>query len=625
MDREYSASVGFNQDYEDIRKFLYASLLASDSFIYCSLSAIGECAGLAEFPEQFLRMLLDENLLVTVSDYNDPDHFLISRRSLYRDDAGRYPLYFNSPSKESLRLWEPGYVKTIGSTTYLSRMLPAYFADAGSSNSQYSSWLEDLVHDVLAERDERAITIALFESSLEDSEVQTELHYRIRGSISYLYTHHFLNLFSGVVMTDMPFFGVRDRRFRDFRGPSYRLWRHIVPRSWISGSPDGDVGNLATLIELRDDQTLRDVRRQIRHLDEGFDGRPDRLPVHRSSEQLILSAVKRAGAGAEGAEFFAVIRDQLDYALGDHTPRSSPRLIITCANSIEEEALRKILATDRGYAPKLMLTAETTYWDLGRIGETECFLVRTDSGSVGGAASLATLQDAIDRLAPTVVASCGICFGLRPENQRVGDLVVATRIRSYEEVRLGTARDGSLQVRERGQAADLDPVLNLRTRGLLANYDGVEFGEVLSGQKVIDQVAFRDQLASRFPDARVGEMEGSGLVAACGRRRTPWIMIKGISDFADGRKKNHEIGMQNLASSSAASAINYLISENCFVWLFCLTWLWIVRGVSLAALSSGVAGGLAAQDVGSGVVSEQDLEDDVPLALCRCSKSRAAR
>jgi nucleoside phosphorylase len=564
LDREYSTNVGFEQSYEHVRRILYASLLSSDSYVYCSLSAIGECRGLAEFPRPFLNILLDEGLIVTVSDYYDPDQFLVSRRRLYRDDASRYPLYFESPSRESLALWEPRYIKTSSSTGYLTRTLPRQFGTLDQSTAGYVSRLEEIVRRVLAQRDDRAVTIALFDPFLRSSELYVELDYRLRSTISFLYTRQFLALFSGVLMTDLPFFQVHDRRFPDFLGPNYRIWRNLIPPAWIGYPPERDMRSLSELLDARSGSDLDRVRTHIRHIEDSAVAGPGGVARRRASELSIRSMVERANPGGDVGAFFRSVRIQLDAKHGERPEPRAPRLIVTCANSTEEQILRGVLAGNRGFTPRLVLAGDTTYWDLGRIGDVESFLVRTDIGSLGGAAALATLHDAIRLLSPTTVISCGVCFGLRPQVQRTGVAIVATRLRSYETVRVSTATDGSIQIRERGQAADVDPILSLRIRGLLATLPNVAFGEVISGEKLVDHINFRDQLLRRFPDALAGEMEGGGLVSACSRRRVPWLLIKGISDFGDGAKKVNEKTIQRRAARSAANVLMRLIDGGCF-------------------------------------------------------------
>jgi nucleoside phosphorylase len=564
LDREYSTSVGFSQEYRAVREFLYASLLATDSYIYCSLSAIGECQALAHFPYAFLPIALEEKLLITVSDYNNPDQFLISRRHLYRDDADRYPLYFARPGRNAIGLWEPGYVKTSSSTAYLASRLPRQLGDRHHQTAKYTAGLEDTVHRVLAEREDRAVTIALFADALRQSDLHTELDYRLRATISYLYTRHFLDLFAGVLMTELPCFHVRDRRFLEFAGPSYRLWRHIIPRQWCESSPTRDMINLYELVEARGSPALARIRDHLRWIEEVGPLGPAGLSHRRESEWKVASIARAQSTAADIPHFFDAIRTQFDLQLGDPPACLVSRLIVTCANSTEEEILRHSFGRDRGFESQLALSRDTTYWSLGWIGDTECFLVRTETGSVGGGSVLAVLQDAIRLLNPSVVVSCGVCFGLRPQEQQIGTVILATRLRTYEQVRIGTTSDGSLELRERCQAADADPVFTLRARGILSGARNVLFGEVLSGEKLVDHVKFRDGLIQRFPDALAGEMEGGGLASACGRRRIPWLLIKGISDFADGTKSTNERSSQRSAARVAAGVLLKLLNGGCF-------------------------------------------------------------
>jgi len=54
----------------------------------------------------------------------------------------------------------------------------------------------------------------------------------------------------------------------------------------------------------------------------------------------------------------------------------------------------------------------------------------------------------------------------------------------------------------------------------------------------------------------VGEMEGSGLYAAAQESKIDWGLVKGISDFADGNKKDED---QPIAARNAASFVLHVI------------------------------------------------------------------
>ena len=67
----------------------------------------------------------------------------------------------------------------------------------------------------------------------------------------------------------------------------------------------------------------------------------------------------------------------------------------------------------------------------------------------------------------------------------------------------------------------------------------VDFGLLLSGEKLVDNHDYREQLKRLAPEATGGEMEGAGLYVARQDAKVDWIVIKAICDRADGHKKRN--------------------------------------------------------------------------------------
>lgn len=85
-----------------------------------------------------------------------------------------------------------------------------------------------------------------------------------------------------------------------------------------------------------------------------------------------------------------------------------------------------------------------------------------------------------------------------------------------------------------------------------------EFGPLLSGEKLVDDLEFKNQLFARHPNAVGGEMEGAGFYAAAQRKRVPCILLKSICDWGDGQKhKKH----QPLAAAAAASLLFRVLTQ----------------------------------------------------------------
>ena len=128
---------------------------------------------------------------------------------------------------------------------------------------------------------------------------------------------------------------------------------------------------------------------------------------------------------------------------------------------------------------------------------------------------------------------------------------------------LELAKNNNIQ---RGPIAPSNPILLNR----FSNVDTWEFplpheapasceiGPILSGEKLIDNPEFKAFLFEQYPQAIGGEMEGTGLFATSTRVGLPWILVKGICDWGDGKKHKK---YQPLAAASAASLVHHVLSQ----------------------------------------------------------------
>jgi hypothetical protein len=126
---------------------------------------------------------------------------------------------------------------------------------------------------------------------------------------------------------------------------------------------------------------------------------------------------------------------------------------------------------------------------------------------------------------------------------------VAKQLHMYEPQRRGTDR-----VIPRGDKASASPRLLQRFRNAKLDWKtaNVHFGLVLSGEKLIDDAEFVQELLSHEPEAIGGEMEGAGLYGACLAAKKDWILVKAVCDWADGKKSKDETERQLKAARNAA-------------------------------------------------------------------------
>jgi nucleoside phosphorylase len=181
-------------------------------------------------------------------------------------------------------------------------------------------------------------------------------------------------------------------------------------------------------------------------------------------------------------------------------------------------------------------------------------MVQSEMGVGGPGGALLTVQEGIRALTPAAVIMVGIAFGLDPKGQQIGDILIAQQLLGYELQRVGTRADGAPMIRTRGDRPSAS------TRLL----DRCHFGLVLSGEKLVDNQDFREQLRQLEPEAIGGEMEGAGLYAAAQRSKVDWILVKAICDWADGKKQVNKRARQHKAAQNAASFVLHIVQQGGF-------------------------------------------------------------
>jgi nucleoside phosphorylase/tetratricopeptide (TPR) repeat protein len=238
----------------------------------------------------------------------------------------------------------------------------------------------------------------------------------------------------------------------------------------------------------------------------------------------------------------------------DNELKSKCDVLLVTVTDIETELLletAKIL-TNRDY--KEQPGQHKTYFDLGMIGGSQVFAVRSEMGSdtIGG--SLLTVKDAITEVTPSVVIMVGIAFGVNPEKQKIGDILVAKQLQPYDLQRVGTTETGATKITLRGDKPHCSAMLldRFRAARLRWNKVKVSFGLMLSGQSLIDNLDFRDRLLALSEEAIGGEMEGAGLYVACQQSKVDGILVKAICDWADGKKGVGKEQNQKTAAQNAA-------------------------------------------------------------------------
>lgn len=248
----------------------------------------------------------------------------------------------------------------------------------------------------------------------------------------------------------------------------------------------------------------------------------------------------------------------------ESAPKECDVLLIT-VTEIETRAVLEAAKILTGAEPLLSFGKEKTYLSLGSLGGASILLVRSEMGSdsVGGAT--VTTRDALSEVSPAAVIMVGISFGVDPREQEIGRILVSKQLQGYDLQRVGTDKStGAQVVTPRGDRASASPRLldRLRTASLTWLENRIDFGLILSGQKLVDNLDYRESLRQQFPDAMGGEMEGAGVYAAAYNYN--WILVKAIADWADGNKRRNKNMRQVRAAGAAARFVLHAINSGGF-------------------------------------------------------------
>lgn len=238
-------------------------------------------------------------------------------------------------------------------------------------------------------------------------------------------------------------------------------------------------------------------------------------------------------------------------------------LLIITATDTETKAFHEVMVGD----VLRVICGDYTYY-LGRVGLYDVIHVQcSQMGSLSPGGSSQTANVALLRDWPQIkaVIMVGICFGVDEKSQQIGDVVVATSIKNYETRRVGKKEEIS-----RGGTYQADKCLCNAFNNLKLTWENIGiddkkkklvFGEFISGEQLVDNKKNRNKLLSETPEAKAGEMEGNGLIAACVSARTPWILVKAICDFADGKKGKDKKTRQAIAAASSANCCAAVLEQ----------------------------------------------------------------
>lgn len=226
-------------------------------------------------------------------------------------------------------------------------------------------------------------------------------------------------------------------------------------------------------------------------------------------------------------------------------------LVLTATPTETKAVHEKILGIEEGKIIRFTKDGNTYY--LGILGKYLTVHVQCAMGSIGRNSSILTVSRAIEHINPKFIIMVGIAFGVDEEKQKIGDVFISKSVMPYDSRRVGknnTINRGVECLSHRLLLNRFENILSWEYKLECGSNAKPIFTQVLSGEALVDNEEFRASLLECFPLAEGGEMEGIGVASACDGK-IGWILVKGICDFADGKKSEGKDKKQNIAINSA--------------------------------------------------------------------------
>ncbi|GII63063.1 purine phosphorylase [Sphaerisporangium krabiense] len=239
-------------------------------------------------------------------------------------------------------------------------------------------------------------------------------------------------------------------------------------------------------------------------------------------------------------------------------------VVILTALDLEYEAVRRHLSDLRLHRHRA-----GTRFEIGRL-PNGCHVALGLVGKGNQPAAVLT-ERAITEFDPFALLFVGVAGALWPDVD-LGDVVIATHVYAYHG---GTSEDDGLKARPRVWEISHEPDQIARhlvrngtwKRRLPADQAAAEvrFGPIAAGEVVQDSAisAHAQWVRQTYNDALAIEMEAAGVAQAAHLNRSlPMVVIRGISDRADGTKvKTDGVGWQAKAVTNAAALALALAEE----------------------------------------------------------------
>lgn len=188
----------------------------------------------------------------------------------------------------------------------------------------------------------------------------------------------------------------------------------------------------------------------------------------------------------------------------------------------------------------------------GLIDDKPVIVVKSNVGKVN---SSRICQMMIDKFNIDLIINVGTA-GSVSNDLNIGDVVVASKLVQYDF-------DVTPFGRKLGEIENVGEYINVDDN-LLSLFNGldIKYGVISSGDKFIYKIEDKNYIRQEF-DALCVEMEGASIAQVCFLNKTPFLVIRSITDKLDGSSKVEFEEFLESSSKKCASMLKQVLKRYC--------------------------------------------------------------
>jgi nucleoside phosphorylase len=229
------------------------------------------------------------------------------------------------------------------------------------------------------------------------------------------------------------------------------------------------------------------------------------------------------------------------------------KVVLMTANEIErEELIMRMVPHNNGMLKKYI--DKNNDFTLGYFGRYHIAHIHCkEQGALRPKVSMLTMKSCLEIINPDLIIMVGIAYGANASNQNIGDVLISESISSTDIVK--QLPDNQVENRNIAISPGVE-ILNLIKNNYMDEIQfKINYGILISGETLINNNEYKEKLIEIFKEDKGniigGEMEGIGLASLLeSKNNHNWVVVKGISDWADGKKdvnkeKNQQLAVKN--------------------------------------------------------------------------------